>query len=160
MKLNEFKKALSTVEILQFITSTGQIVPAHFHVTEIGKVTKQFIDCGGQYREEQVVRFQLWTADDHDHRLAADKLTKIVALGEEKLGLGDWDIEVEYQGLTIGKYSLDFDGISFHLVNTTTACLASDSCGIPPVKQKLQLQDLTVANSSSNSCCAPGGGCC
>ena len=158
MKLNEFKKALSTLEILQFITPTGHIVPAHFHVTEIGKVNKQFIDCGGQYREEQVVRFQLWTADDHDHRLAASKLTKIISLGEEKLGLGDWEIEVEYQGQTIGKYGLDFDGISFHLVNTITACLASDACGIPSQKQKIELQDLTTA--TANTSCKPGGGCC
>ena len=49
------------------------MVPSHFHVTEVGKITKHFIDCGGTVRNEEVVNFQLWQADDYDHRLHPEK---------------------------------------------------------------------------------------
>jgi hypothetical protein len=39
-------------------------VPEHFHVTEVGVVTKDFIDCGGTVRHEKVANFQLWDAND------------------------------------------------------------------------------------------------
>lgn len=50
MKLSEFKKQLSTVTELNFVLPNGTIVPQHFHVTEVGQVTKNFIDCGGTVR--------------------------------------------------------------------------------------------------------------
>jgi len=32
----------------------GTMVPEHFHVTEVGVVTKHFIDCGGTVRNERI----------------------------------------------------------------------------------------------------------
>ncbi len=72
-------------------------MPAHFHVTEIGEITKNFIDCRGTVRREKSVNFQLWEAGDFDHSLAPQKLLSIIALSEKVLQLGDSDIEVEYQ---------------------------------------------------------------
>lgn len=69
MKLSEIKKHLSTAEAVNFKLSTGDYVPQHFHVTEVGLVTKHFIDCGGVERIEKVVNFQLWDANDFEHRL-------------------------------------------------------------------------------------------
>ncbi len=103
------------------------------------------------------MNFQLWDANDFEHRLKPQKLAKIIALSESKLGIGDLEIEVEYQTDTIGKYGLEFDGVDFVLVPKQTACLASDSCGIPPAKQKVTMSELQSANQS---CCTPGGGCC
>lgn len=68
MKLSEVKKALDHLESLVFTLPNGEKVPAHFHVTEIGKISKNFIDCGGTVRHEDVVNFQLWSADDVNHR--------------------------------------------------------------------------------------------
>lgn len=157
MKLSSIKKHLATAETVNFKLATGAYVPEHFHVTEVGLVTKHFIDCGGTERLEKVVNFQLWDANDFEHRLKPQKLAKIIALSEERLGIGDLEIEVEYQSETIGKYGLDFDGVDFLLIPKQTACLASDACGIPPAKQKLRLGDLQKAEQS---CCTPGGGCC
>ena len=156
MTLGQIKKILPELSTLGFQLENGTFVPQHFHVTEIGKVTKNFIDCGGAVRNEEKVNFQLWTADDEDHRLKAEKLLDIIRISEEKLGIEDLEIEVEYQGTTIGRYDLDFNGSNFVLTNKLTACLAEDSCGIPPQKQKVALSELTKQNSG----CSPGSGCC
>ena len=156
MKLSEIKKLLETAEAVNFKLPSGEFVPEHFHVTEVGMVTKHFIDCGGAERLEKVINFQLWDANDFEHRLKPAKLLNIIKLSEEKLGIGNLEIEVEYQSDTIGKYDLGFNGKDFELISKTTACLAEDSCGIPQGKQKVVLSQLKSASSS----CTPGGGCC
>ena len=156
MTLSEIKKHLSQLETISFTLPDGSLVPNHFHVTEVGKVTKHFIDCGGTVREEKKVNFQLWNADDYDHRLHPEKLVKIITLSEDIFNLQDLEIEVEYQGeQTIQKFGLDFQNNSFQLTSLVTDCLAKDKCGIPEPKQKLQFSDL-----QSGETCTPGSGCC
>lgn len=154
MKLSEVKNILPTLENVEFQLENGTFVPEHFHVTEVGMITKNFIDCGGVIRNEKVVNFQLLNADDFEHRLKPNKLLSIIKLSEEKLGIEDFEIEVEYQSETIGKYDLDFNGKNFVLKNKTTACLAQDACGIPSEKQKVNLAELKT------SACKPNSGCC
>lgn len=157
MKLSEIKSHLQNVTEINFLLPDGTAVPNHFHVTEVGQVTKDFIDCGGTIRHEKKVNFQLWEAEDFDHRLAPQKLINIISLSENKLGIVDAEIEVEYQAGTIGKFELGFDGKNFLLLNTQTNCLAQDKCGIPVTKQKLNLSEI---KKDTNACCTPGGGCC
>lgn len=157
MKLSNIKEILPSLNNVEFQLEDGTFVPEHFHVTEVGIITKHFIDCGGTVRNEKVVNFQLWNADDYEHRLKPTKLLNIIKLSEEKLGIEDWEIEVEYQSETIGKYDLDFNGTSFILKNKATACLAQEACGIPAGKQTKNLSELPIQQSS---CCTPGGGCC
>ncbi|WP_419870817.1 DUF6428 family protein [Chryseobacterium sp. CT-SW4] len=157
MKLSEIKEILPTLENVQFQLENGSFVPEHFHVTEIGTITKHFIDCGGIIRNEKVVNFQLWNADDFEHRLKPAKLLNIIRLSEEKLGIEDDEIEVEYQNTTIGKFDLEFNGQNFVLKNKTTACLAQDACGIPSEKQKVKLSELSPGSTSH---CSPNSGCC
>lgn len=156
MKLSEIKSALVGVEEVKFVLPNGSAVPSHFHVTEVGSIQKHFIDCGGTVRKESVINFQLWTADDYDHRLSAQKLNDIIAMSEKQLVLDDLDIEVEYQGETIGKYGLEFVDGAFHLTTTETDCLAKDQCGIPQEKPKIRLSTLQAQENS----CTPGSGCC
>lgn len=155
MKLSAVKSALKNLETTAFQLPNGELVPSHFHVTEVGKVTKHFIDCGGTVRHEEVVNFQLWSADDYDHRLHPEKLVHIIELSEKTLGLEDAEIEVEYQGNTIEKYGLDFDGTNFLLTTKQTDCLAKDNCGIPVEKPKVKLSELKKA-----PVCEPNSGCC
>lgn len=155
MKLSEVKTALTNLKTIAFQLPNGELVPNHFHVTEVGKITKNFIDCGGTVRNEEVINFQLWNADDYDHRLHPEKLLNIIELSEKVLELKDQEIEVEYQGQTIEKFALEFDGKNFLLTTKQTDCLAPDKCGIPEEKSKLQMMDLGDANA-----CTPGGGCC
>ncbi len=156
MKLSQVKALLPTLENVAFKLENGTFVPEHFHVTEVGMVTKNFIDCGGTIRNEKSVNFQLWNANDFDHRLKPTKLLNIIELSEKQLGIEDAEIEVEYQSDTVGKYALAFDGTNFILQSKTTACLASDKCGIPQEKQKIKLSELQTANTS----CSPNSGCC
>lgn len=155
MKLSEVKSKLNSLEKIAFQLPNGDLVPSHFHVTEVGKITKHFIDCGGTVRKEEVVNFQLWNADDYDHRLHPEKLVNIIELSERVLGIEDLEIEVEYQAETIGKFGLDFDGKHFLLTQKQTDCLAKDNCGVPETKQKLKISNLQPANS-----CNPNSGCC
>lgn len=150
MKLSEVKKALQGLETIAFELPNGELVPAHFHVTEVGQIDKNFIDCGGTVRKEGVVNFQLWSADDYNHRLHPEKLVNIIELSEKVLGIEDLEIEVEYQGQTIEKYGLEFNGQHFLLASKATDCLAKDQCGIPEKKPLIVL-------SPKENTCTPGG---
>ena len=59
MKLSQIKNELKSLSTIAFQLPNGELVPNHFHVTEVGKVTKHFIDCGGMVRNEEVANFQL-----------------------------------------------------------------------------------------------------
>lgn len=155
MTLKEVKTALQGLETIAFELPNGNLVPRHFHVTEVGKVSKHFIDCGGTVRTEEKVNFQLWNADDYDHRLHPEKLVHIIELSEKTLDLANLEVEVEFQGATIERYSLDFNGKHFLLTSKFTDCLAKDNCGIPESKPKIKLSELQATSG-----CNPNSGCC
>ncbi len=151
MILSEFKHYLKIVSEVTFLKPNGNKIPKHFHITEVGQTSKKFIDCGGTVRNEEVISMQLWESVDFLHRLEPSKLNLIIELSEKKLEIGNYEIEMEYQGETIEKYGVVFMNGVFQLRSTNTACLALDKCGIPSLensKEKVQ-QD-----------CTPGGGCC
>lgn len=156
MKLSALKEIIPTIQKINFELPDGSLIPSHYHVTEVGIITKNFIDCGGTIREEKVVNFQLWYSDDVDHSLKPEKLLAIIELSEEKLGIEDFEIEVEYQANTIGKYDLSFNDQHFVLVNKQTTCLAPDKCIPPSEKPKVNLSDLIT----NQNCCPPNSGCC
>jgi hypothetical protein len=153
MKLSEVKNRLHNLEQLDFYLPNAQKVESHFHVTEVGMVSKHFIDCGGVVRTEKVVNFQLWSDTDIDHRLEPKKLMNIIKLTEKVLGIEDLEVEVEYQAETIGKYGLDFEDNHFVLTTKQTDCLAKDNCGIPQEKTKMKLSEVQAS-------CSPESGCC
>ncbi len=152
MTISEINKQLLAVETVSFELEDGTFVPENFHVTEVGKTTKNFIDCGGTVRTEEVASFQLWDANDFDHRLKPQKLINIIALATKKLQIDEnLQIEVEFQAETIGKYDLGFNEKNFVLFAKKTNCLAQDKCGIPVEK---------IKTSISNIACNPNSGCC
>jgi len=154
MLLSKFLTSLNQVSSFRFQLPTGDFVPPHFHITEVGMVHKHFIDCGGTERKESVVNFQLWSSDDVQHRLKPQKVIDIIRLSQQKIGISDEEIEVEYQGETIGKYGLGFDGENFQLLVKQTDCLAKDNCGIP---ESDQTKDKTM---TAENRCDPSAGCC
>jgi hypothetical protein len=156
MRLSAIKSELKKATTVTFRLPNGELVAPHFHVTEVGKITKHFIDCGGTIRSEEVANFQLWEAQDYDHRLHPEKLLNIIELSEQKLGLTDLEIEVEYQMKdSIGKFGLEFDGTNFQLTSKITNCLAPDHCGIP----ESQIPKLGQWKAKATSC-SPNSGCC
>lgn len=137
MNLKELTKVLEDNKdtALYIMLPTGDFVPDHFHVTEVGKVQKDFIDCGGTVRRSVFCTLQAWTAHDVEHRLVAGKLAKILKLGEKVLGTDDLPVEVEY-GADVASHYLLSDvevtpkGLLFVLVGKQTDCLAPDKCGV------------------------------
>src|ERR1017187_2734529 len=117
-----------------FILPGYATIPIHFHLTELGRVQKDFIDCGGNVRQVVTCTLQLWVADDTDHRLTADKFYKIILAGA-KLISGDLQVEVEYQQESLTVFKLDHvhvqdNSIEIYLAPKLTACLAPDRCGV------------------------------
>jgi hypothetical protein len=154
MNIKDFKNSLSNLCELTFVLPNGSHVAPHFHLTEVGEITKNYVDCGGTVRSEKVANFQLWAADDYDHRLKPQKVIDIVEMAEKEIGLENLEVEVEYQSETIGKYGLDFDGKRFLLTPTQTDCLAKEKCGIP------EAQPVNPVPAETSSCCSPESGCC
>ncbi len=156
MKISEFQELLKSLENLEIFLPDGHLIPAHFHITEAGLNTRHFVDCGGTERLEKSVNFQLWVANDLDHRLSPSKLLGIIRKAAVLWEGEDLVVEMEYQADTIARYGLiERDG-KLMLTCLQTACLAQDQCGVPAVKTKLNLKDLVT----TGGCCTPGGGCC
>tara|TARA_R110001606_G_scaffold18759_2_gene69869 strand:+ start:2671 stop:3135 length:465 start_codon:yes stop_codon:yes gene_type:complete len=139
MTILEFKEILTqhqnTTDPILFRVDNDTIVPPYFHITEMGLKTKHFVDCGGTLRSEQNVTFQIWTADDFNHRLTPTKLLSIIdsALTLPYFQKLNGEIEMEYQNQTIGLYGVEHNGgLSFNLLPKKTNCLAPDKCGITP----------------------------
>jgi hypothetical protein len=157
MKLSQFKKNIDSIQEFAIQLPNGTFVPPHFHITEMGLLTKNFIDCGNVLREEKAITFQVWFAADLDHRITTDKVYKIIHASEKLFENADLEIEVEYQDVqTIGKFGLDFKNGLFKLIAKQTTCLAQDHCGIPADRMKP-----TVGQWKSKSeGCSPDSGCC
>lgn len=143
MLLSEFKKSLSlnARHNVRFILPTGTKVPPHAHVTEVARIDKKFIDCGGTQRTESVCRLQTWFQDDTDHRLTAGKLLAILDKSVSFLGTDDLEVDVEHEAPFISQFpikELEMDGntLTVHLGIKHTACLAEDKC-LPPNLNKL-----------------------
>jgi hypothetical protein len=143
---------------LHIVLPDDDIVPANFHVTEIGRVQKDFIDCGGTARSTTHCQLQLLVANDVEHRLTAGKLAKVFDLSSPVLRDDDLPIVIEHEDCrTIAFPSASFEAtseqISIRLALPHPACLAGDKCGLTP-------EEAGVASS----CCAPassgGTGCC
>jgi hypothetical protein len=132
---------------LAFVLPDGSNVPAHFHVTEVGRVRKDFIDCGGTVRQTDACVLQVWVANDIEHRLIAGKLGSIIALGKDILQDADLPVEIEYDVGVITQFAVDRidvnDGqITLKLTGKHTACLAPELCKVDD-------------GSTASGCCTP-----
>jgi hypothetical protein len=156
MTLSELKQKLTKIDRIRFSLPDGKSLPEHFHITEVGLLTRKFIDCGGKLRENNSVNLQLWVADDLDHRLSPEKLIQIIEKSENLIPLDDYEIEIEYQMDTISKFGMEFSNNEFILTRKQTECLAQDQCGIPETKPKFNLKERTPSSLQ----CTPGGKCC
>lgn len=110
-------------------------VPAHFHVTEVGRVQKDFIDCGGTKRSTTACVLQVWVTDDAHHRLDTTKLAKIIQIGTPLFATTTLPVEVEYEQGVVSQFPVHGaevtpSGVLLHLGTKHTACLAQDRCGI------------------------------
>src|SRR5436305_15094515 len=108
MKLTEFKTHLSEDinRPLRIVMPNGETIPAHAHVTEVARIDKRFIDCGGTLRTDASCRLQTWVSDDIDHRLTAGKLAKILELAAPVLQSEELEVDVEHEVGVISQFPL------------------------------------------------------
>jgi hypothetical protein len=135
MKLSELKRSLQqhSASRLHFVLPDGNSVPSHAHVTEVARIDKRFVDCGGTLRTDSLCRLQTWHSDDTDHRLTAGKLVKILDMAKSVLGTDDLEVDIEHQAGYISQFPLKSieilpGEIVFRLTERHTACLAEDKC--------------------------------
>ena len=138
MRILQFVQTLTdhADKTLRFELPSGELVPKHFHITEIGCVEKRFIDCGGTYRNATSCLMQAWTANDLDHRLTAGKLARIFELAGPVLQSDDLPVELEYGVDVAAQYTLADEvkiagqEIQIGLIPKQTDCLAREQCGV------------------------------
>ena len=160
MNLHELKNLLNQHPGKHFrlLLPTGAPVPVSFHVTEVGRVHKTFIDCGGTLRESTACQLQIWVGGDDDHRLEAGKTARILEKARSFLPDETIPVEIEYEDSVISQYSItghEMDGtdVVLHLANKHTDCLAKELCGVPPAT--------SGAGAEADACCAGSkSGCC
>lgn len=119
--------------LVRFVLPDGGLIPVHAHVTEVGRVDKRFIDCGGTRRNDSHCLLQTWVADDVHHRLNAATLAGIIGKGLEVVEDDSLPVQVEYEeGLVsqfpIASVSEDEDALYIHTGLRHTDCLAKELC--------------------------------
>ena len=90
----------------RFILPNGDYIPQHAHVTEVGHVVRNFIDCGGLPGKEEKVVLQTHVGDDIDHRLRSDRFAQILRLGNRVIPSADFDVDVEYDCCVVAQYPI------------------------------------------------------
>ena len=137
--MNELKMALGEHRdcTLRFILPNGVAVPEHAHVTEVARIDKRFVDCGGKLRADAVCRLQTWVADDVHHRLVAGKLLGILDQAAGILQSEELEVDIEHEAGWISQFPVEsvsaVNGeLVLRLTARHTACLAEDQCMRPP----------------------------
>lgn len=151
MKLRELQDTLRTnpETFPRFVLPDGDYIPAHAHITEIGHVVRNFIDCGGLGGTEEKVVLQTHVGSDTDHRLTSDRFATILQLGNRVVPNADLEVDVEYDCCVVAQYPIaeanpDGDQLNLILRRGHTQCRAKD------VREA----------ASADGCCAAAATCC
>jgi len=135
MTVSALRAALASAPALPLtvIWPDGDAIEPHFHVTEVGRVQKDFVDCGGTIRRTVTCLLQTWVGDDVDHRITAGKLLKALDHARPVLGDDDLPVELEYETCNVVQLKVAAvvatpEGFSLQLASKHTDCLAKELC--------------------------------
>lgn len=158
MKLSELKSLLSDYSdrLFRIALPDGNSIPISFHVTEVGRLDKTFLDCGGKLRENTTCQLQIWVGEDYDHRIETGKMASILQKATSLLPDDSIPVEIEYEDRVISQYTIEGheltdEAVILKLANKHTECLAPELCGLP----SLRLPDIGAKSS-----CGSSGACC
>lgn len=159
MKLSELKSLLTehAERFFRIRLPDGGAVPVSFHVTEVGRMHKTFLDCGGTLRETTTCQLQIWVGEDYEHRIETGKMASILDKAKSILSDDSIPVEIEYEDRVISQYTIagheiTADAVVLRLAHKHTECLAPELCGLPSLNR-------LPAIGGSNPCCGPTG-CC
>jgi hypothetical protein len=161
MNIRDFRETLTAnpEAAIHLMLPDGDFIPAHFHITEVGRVHKDFIDCGGTIRSTTTCVLQVWVAGDRDHRLSTSKLARIIRAAGPLLASDELPVEVEYENGVVSQFPVSAaevtpSGILFHLGTKHTACLAQDRCGVTlPSGTACCVPSVSEAEFAEKTCC-------
>lgn len=152
LTVSAFKLALAAVPELPLavLWPDGDPIEAHFHVTEVGRVQKDFVDCGGTVRCTVTCLLQTWVGEDVDHRITAGKLLKAFEHAGPVLGSEDLPVELEYEACNVIQFTVtaverEAERLVVQLGSKHTDCLAKELCGVK------------TAMDPEAGCCGNGG---
>jgi len=135
ISVSALKAALAAAPSLPLtvIWTDGEAIEPHFHVTEVGRVQKDFVDCGGTVRRSVTCLLQTWVGDDLDHRIVGEKLLKALDRAAPILGGEDLPVELEYETcnvvqLVVASVTQEADRLIIQLGSKHTDCLAKELC--------------------------------
>ena len=150
MTLDDLQNALEADPTLfpRFVLPDGDYIPAHVHVTEVGHVVRNFIDCGGLIGSEEKIVLQTHVGSDTDHRLRSDRFAKILRLGNRVIPSANLDVDVEYDCCVVAQYPIaevkaDGEHLNLILHRSRTQCRARER-----------------RDSETAPCCATPAACC
>jgi len=133
MTLHDLQNALEAnpKSLARFVLPDGDYIPAHAHITEVGHVVRNFIDCGGLTAREEKVVLQTHVGNDSDHRLQSDRFAKILRLGSRVIARRDLDVDVEYDCCVVAQYPViearpDGEYLNVMLQRGRTQCRARE----------------------------------
>ncbi len=186
MNIREFLKQLRDNEqkVISIRLPNGDLVPAHYHITEVGHVTKRFIDCGGTRRVLETCLLQTWVHEDLEHRLHAGKLAGIFDRTGDLFPSQDLAVEIEHETDVVAQFPVEraeatADALVLHLGVKHTDCLARGIClpgecapspsavpspsAAPSIFSPLippQTPSFIKLQAGQSACCSPKSGCC
>ena len=149
MNLKDLKAALAKNPDapLHFILPDGVSIPVHAHVTEIARIDKRFVDCGGTLRTEAFCRLQTLVGADIDHRFTTTKLLRVLNAATALHLSDELEVDVEHEAVWISQFPLGVTRLEegefvLQLAVRHTACLAEDKCGLTPRESAITFKPL------------------
>ena len=134
---------------VRIVLPNGDYIPAHAHITEVGHLVRNFIDCGGQTGREEKILLQTHVGNDVEHRLRSARLAKILELGNRVIPNADLDVDVEYDCCVVAQYPIaeirpDGKHLNLILQRGRTQCRA---------QERRQSESATRRCTASTTCC-------
>jgi hypothetical protein len=133
MKVSDLRTLLERhpTSFPRFVLPDGHFIPPHAHVTEVGHVARNFIDCGGVKGKTETALLQTHVGQDTDHRLRSDRFAKILRLGDQVLPHDQLEVEVEYDCCVVAQYPIleataSGEYLDIALGKRRTQCLAQE----------------------------------
>ncbi|WP_261664330.1 DUF6428 family protein [Deinococcus sp. Marseille-Q6407] len=169
--------SLSTAEVLdalrvqpqrplEFWLHGERLVPAGYHLTEIGAVSTEAVDCGGRVDRWRETVFQLMDGTPEEAERGFMTTRKALAIYDRVVGQITLDpaapVRFEYGNLSrpalrygVERLEQTDERLTVHLSLPGVQCKAGDACRLPAGLVTAG-GELTVMSTGS---CEPGGGC-
>ena len=163
MKTQEFLDLLKSHQdkSLLFEYTTGQMVGANYHITEVKNTSIESVDCGGRMDTWNETVIQLWESPDElgkTEYMSANKASSILNRVDQMRSYDrDAEVKIEYSNdrfhtaqLFVNDFELHGNDLLIKLAVEKTDCKAKEDCGVKE----------TATVGVEESCCETGSVCC